>query len=334
MGQPFHLLAQPDPSHLARRRTLLPWSYALIQAFCGQTVSSMETVVTRPDGSPRFLLCSSTPLSSQQQQVSGAILVFQDLSAQVSLDQQKNSFLGMLSHELRTPVTAIQGFADLLRMQAAEGQSLADPLAQRAFATIVAQSEALTHLIGQLLDLSRLEQAQITLSWGYHDLVALLTSVVEALSLTAPRHHLHLVLHGRQAGERLPGWFDRERMQQVFYHLIANAIKYSPAGGTIEIGVRWQPERPQEVLLWVRDQGIGIAQHELAAIFACFYRSPSLDPALSGLGIGLYLVKDLVDRHGGRVWAESTPGHGSTFWLLLPLAPPEGSGFWSNQQEA
>jgi PAS domain S-box-containing protein len=225
LGQPFHHLAQPDPALLAQRRTLLPWSYALIQAFCGQTVSSLETVVRRPDGSPCFLLCSSTPLFTQEQQVAGAVLVFQDLSAQVSLDQQKNRFLGMLSHELRTPVTVIQGFADLLSTQAAAGQSLADPLSQRAFANMVAQSQALTHLIGQLLDLSRLEQAQLTLSWGHHDLVTLLTSVVEALSLTAPRHHLHLVLQGRQASQTLLGWFDWERMQQVLYHLIANAIK-------------------------------------------------------------------------------------------------------------
>jgi signal transduction histidine kinase len=99
------------------------------------------------------------------------------------------------------------------------------------------------------------------------------------------------------------------------------------------VGLRWQPERAQEVLLWVRDEGIGIAQSELSAIFACFYRSPSLDPALSGLGIGLYLVKDLVDRHGGRVWAESMPGSGSTFWLVLPLIPPAGYSSWSTQQE-
>ena len=331
LGSPFHSLPQTFRPHIAQGRRTLPWNYALVRAFCGETVTGQETIVTRPDGRTVFALCSSTPLHAADGEVSEAILVFQDISAQVSLEQQKQAFLSTLSHELRTPVTAIEGFAELLQMQAAQGKGLADALSLRAFENIVMQSEALTHLIDEMLDLSRMERTQLTLSCGFHDLIQLLTSVVESMACTTPRHHLSLVLQGTQETDSLVGWFDEQRIRQVLYNLITNAIKYSPAGGEVEVGLRWTEKRADEVLLWVRDEGIGIAASDRSAIFTRFYRASSLDPALSGLGIGLYLVKDLVTRHGGRVWVESSEGAGSTFLVVLPLGSQEGPGFQAGQ---
>src|SRR5207245_8236514 len=124
---------------------------------------------------------------------------------------------------------------------------------------------------------------------------------------------------------RLMGWFDLPRTEQVVRNLLSNAIKYSPAGGEIELGVR--PRRDahgtaQEVLIWVKDQGIGIAAHDLPHLFERFYRAVTLDRSISGFGIGLYLTKELVQGHGGRIWVESTKGQGSTFFLALPLGDP------------
>ena len=123
----------------------------------------------------------------------------------------------------------------------------------------------------------------------------------------------------------MPGWFDERRITQVLSNLIGNAIKYSPAGGEIEVGLRWTAARPEEALLWVQDGGIGIAPTDLPHLFKRFQRASSLDPALSGLGIGLYLANELVTRHGGYIWVESSEGKGSTFFVRLPLGH-QGSG--------
>jgi two-component system sensor histidine kinase VicK len=128
------------------------------------------------------------------------------------------------------------------------------------------------------------------------------------------------VLEGLQVGEVLIGCFDEERLIQVLNNLISNAIKYSPRGGEIEIGVRQTPEHPEEVLIWVRDHGIGITAGALSHIFERFYRSDQLGRGIAGLGIGLYLVKEFVTRHGGHVWAESSEGVGSIFYVQLPLS--------------
>jgi signal transduction histidine kinase len=203
---------------------------------------------------------------------------------------------------------------------AAQGENLSDPFVLRAIENIVAQSEILSHLIEEMLDLSRIEQAYLSLSCASHDLIKMLTSLVETMASTSRRHHLRLVLDGRQASDQLPGWFDERRIMQVLSNLVSNAIKYSPEGGEIEVGLRWTHERPEEALLWVRDEGIGIAQAEIPLIFKRFYRVSTLDLSMSGLGIGLYLVKDLITRHGGRIWVKSVEGKGSTFFVVLPLS--------------
>ncbi|MEO8954152.1 MAG: ATP-binding protein [Ktedonobacteraceae bacterium] len=320
VGHPFQAHPQTIGLKQWRGHPTFPWNYAIIRAFCGETVNNLETVVTRPDDSHIFTLCSSTPLRTANGDITEAVLVFQDITERMSLEQHKNIFLSMASHELRTPVTAIQGFAELLQHVAAQGENLSDPFVLRAIENIVAQSEILSHLIEEMLDLSRIEQAYLSLSCASHDLIKMLTSLVETMASTSRRHHLRLVLDGRQASDQLPGWFDERRIMQVLSNLVSNAIKYSPAGGEIEVGLRWTHERPEEALLWVRDEGIGIAQAEIPLIFKRFYRVSTLDPSMSGLGIGLYLVKDLITRHGGRIWVKSVEGKGSTFFVVLPLS--------------
>ena len=111
---------------------------------------------------------------------------------------------------------------------------------------------------------------------------------------------------------------DEKRMVQVFSNLISNAIKYSPVGSEIEVGLRANM-KSEEVLVWVKDQGISIPASEIPYLFGSFFRARSLDSSVSGLGIGLYLVKEIVSHHDGRVWVESAEGRGSTFYVLVPL---------------
>ncbi len=298
-----------------------PWNFAVIHALSEETVKSQETVVNRPDGSSVVTLCSCAPLSSGNGTLTGAVLVFQDVTAQKSLEQHKNEFLSMANHELRTPVTAIQGLAELLQIQ---GQSLDSLRSQRALKRIIEQSQHLTHLIEEMLDLSRIEQAQFTLKRTPHDLLGTLTRVVESQSTTTRHHHLRLVLEGLETTDTFIGSFDEERIIQAVSNLISNAIKYSPVGGEIEVGLRpigepYAQQRPHEALIWVKDYGLGIPTEEIPRIFKRFHRVDTLDPSIGGLGIGLYLVKEIITRHGGRVWVESTERSGSTFYVLLPL---------------
>jgi len=319
IGFPLHRYPQPyeatDPN--SPQGTAL--KFTIIRALCGETINSQEITVFRPDGSKAILLFSAAPLHIENGVVTGVVLVFQDITAQKSIEQQKNEFLSIASHELRTPITTIQGMAEILQMQVERGQSLSSPRSMRAVNGIVEQSQHLARLIEEMLDISRLENAQLLLHPAPHNLLATLSQVIEDHTITTHKHQLHLVLQGLSTGDSLIVSYDEERMVQILNNLISNAIKYSPSGGDIEVGLRYAAELPGEVLLWVKDSGIGIPEHELASIFKRFHRANNLDRSISGLGIGLYLVHELVTRHGGRVWVESMEGKGSTFYILLPV---------------
>jgi PAS domain S-box-containing protein len=295
-----------------------PWNFLVIRALAGETVRSQETLVTQPSGETCVVLASSAPLHEKSGAITGALIVFQDITARKTLEHQKNEFLWMANHELRTPITIIQGFAELLRLKA-ETDSHLDNEAKRALLHIQEQSEYLTTLVEEMLNFSRIEQGQFTLHRASHDLLQTVRRVVDNQLITTDNHHIRLVLEGVEATDSLIGNFDERRLVQAINNLISNAVKYSPGGGKIEVGLRYLKEQPPQALIWVKDQGVGIAESELSHIFMRFYRSSSLDPAISGLGIGLFLAKEVVTGHGGQIWAESTLGQGSTFYILLPL---------------
>ncbi len=319
-----HLQAHPETDQ--QGHTLPPWNFALISALSEETVKAQETVVKKPDGTSVITLCSSAPLVSAHGTLTGAVLVFQDITKQKSLEYYKSEFLSMVNHELRTPITAIVGLAELLQLHSARN-GFDSARSQRALQQIVEQSQHLNLLIETMLDLSRIEQAHFPMKRTPHDLLHILMNAVEGQMATTRRHRVSLVLEGHEQTKPLIGSVDEERLAQVFNNLLSNAIKYSPQGGAIEVGLRVRTERatpqtPSEVLVWVKDQGIGIAAADKERIFKRFHRATSLDPSLDGLGIGLYLVKEIVTGHNGRVWVESTEGQGSTFYVLLPLGMP------------
>ena len=266
-----------------------------------------------------MLLCSAAPLRSEGGVITGAVAVFQDITERKSLEQHKNEFLSMASHELRTPITTIQGLAEILQQLSSSGQSLDTPRSLRAITIMAEQSQHLTRLIEEMLDLTRLENAQLSLDCTLHDLHATLKEVIESQEITAGRHSIRLVLKGLAATDMLIGYFDEQRVMQIMNNLITNAIKYSPDSSEIEVGLQRTPEYPDEALMWVRDHGIGIPPDEVHLIFQRFHRASNLNKSMSGLGLGLYLVKELVTRHEGHIWVESTEGEGSTFYVLLPL---------------
>lgn len=295
------------------------WKFALIDALWGKTISNQELTITRPDGCKIVVLGSTAVIHASSGIMTEAVIVFQDITALKQLEQQKSGFFAVANHELRTPLTVITGFAELLHMRATDES---DAMYQYATTSITQECEHLLQLINEMLDVSRLEYDQLKIQKQYQDLLAPLRQTVDKYIHSTGTHCLLFTLEELQPTDRLMGWFDIPRLEQVLYNLINNAIKYSPLKSEIKVGARLYHNAPgirQEVLIWVEDHGIGIAASDLPHIFDRFYRADNMDRSISGFGIGLYLTKELVQEHGGHVWVKSVEKQGSTFFVALPV---------------
>ncbi len=254
-----------------------------------------------------------------------ALVVHQDVTALKEAEQLKDHFLELVAHELRTPLAALKGFVTMLLTQTARGKGV--PLTdwqQEALAEIDLATDRLDRLTKDLLDVVRLQAGQLVLHLEPTDLVALCRRVIAQVQQSTDRHRLTL----STSHSPLLAHLDGGRIEQVLANLLTNAIKYSPAGGPVEVTLRAEIER-QEALISIRDQGIGIPQAEQAHLFGRFVRATNGQAyGISGTGLGLYLCRELVEQHGGHIWFESIEGAGSTFSIRLPLLqdtspPPE-----------
>lgn len=253
----------------------------------------------------------------------GFLLAADDVTREREVDRLKSEFVSVVSHELRTPLTSILGYTELLLAREF------DPVERREFIeTIYKEAEHLSNLVEDLLNVSRIDAGKIKLDRWVIALPRLVRELVAQLNaeLDVERHRLLL-----DVPETLPPIYaDRDRVRQILGNLLSNAIKYSPEGGEVvlQASVLRQPPAsapplPPEpaLLISVRDQGIGIPPHELGRIFERFYRVDNSNTRrIGGTGLGLAITKALVELHGGRIWAESTPGEGSTFFFTLPIA--------------
>lgn len=232
-------------------------------------------------------------------------------------EELKQTLLSVISHELKTPVSIIKGYAGTLAREDADWDknTLADGLA-----VIEEEADRLDRLITNLLDASRLQAGGLKLKLSYLDLVDMANRAVDKLKTTTNKHTF--AVDFPQDFPPIQG--DFERLREVLTNLIGNAIKYSPEGGKVKVGGRLADSNT--VRVYVRDEGIGIPPADQEQIFDRFYRVDNrLTRQTPGTGLGLYLVKAVVEAHGGRVWVESTAGRGSTFWIELPAgtAPDE-----------
>lgn len=226
--------------------------------------------------------------------------------------QEREVFLSIASHELRNPLAVLAGRAELLQRHTQRDNSLSDH-DQRAVTIIVEQAQRMNHLLEVLLDVSSLETGQFAVARTPLDVVALARRVVEDLRPTLESSAL--LLSASDAKAYVSG--DAMRLEQVLRNLLSNAIKYSPPDSTITVRVESDREK---VLVSVIDQGIGIAPPALEQLFQRFYRvaRPDDTALVKGLGLGLYVVKEIVARHGGTVEVQSILGAGSTFTVCLP----------------
>lgn len=280
------------------------------------TVLRCEGDLVRPGGGHITVAVTYTPLSDDQGRLLNVIVNVSDITRFREEEEMKSTFISIISHELKTPVALIKGYAQTLARPDADWDQ---ETAQQGLEIIEEEADRLESLINNLLDVSRIQAGGLRLDIGDVHVNRLLARVAQDYRTQTQIHEIRVDLP-----EDLPiiaG--DEERLRQVFTNLLSNAIKYAPDGGQIRIG-GWLEEgdesHPARLVLYVADEGIGIPEADLPRIFERFYRvDSSLRRGTAGVGLGLFLIQAIVHAHGGEIWARSQVDKGTTFFVALPL---------------
>lgn len=231
----------------------------------------------------------------------------------------RDEFLSIAAHELRTPLTSLVGYTQMIKRRLSRTLQVSDRDLQ-GLDTVVGQADRMSRLMTLLLDVSRMESGHFALEYEQVDLCVLMQRVLEALqpSLHSGQGKPHIVYECVDDHVMVVG--DVLRLEQVVYNLVQNAVKYSPDGGTITISMNSQPDC---AVLAIRDQGIGIPAAAIPLLFNRFYRVEHKQTrSISGVGIGLYVVRAIVERHHGTIDVHSVEGEGTTFTIFLPYEQP------------
>ena len=266
-----------------------------------------------------------TPISSADLAVDPGLvlLAFHDLTPLRRVEEMRADFVANASHELRTPLAALSGFIDTLRGSAREDQA-----ARERFLPIMqAQADRMARLIDDLLSLSRIELNAHLRPDKQVDVGAIVRQVADSLQTLARDRHVEVKTIGAAAPLLVPG--DRDELIRVFENLVENALKYAASGKRVDIAlsIGEGPDGKREARIAVRDRGPGIAPEHLPRLTERFYRvDVSESRAQGGTGLGLALVKHILNRHGGRLTIESAPGQGATFTVHLPMAGVPAGG--------
>ena len=270
-----------------------------------------EGDIVRPGHKRVTVGVSYAPLFGGDGNLVNIIVTFVDITRYREAEELKSTFISVISHELKTPVSIIKGYAGTLARTDVE---LDPDFVRESGQIIVEEADRLTELIDNLLDASRIQAGALSLRLEPVDLVEIARKSVERFQTQGSSHHFVL-----DFPDDLPlVKADDRRLRQVFDNLIGNAVKYSPQGGEIVVGARREDGR---VRVYVRDEGVGIPEEEQEAIFEPFYRvDSSLRRKAQGAGLGLFLVRAIVRAMGGDIWVESEAGKGSTFYFTLPVA--------------
>ena len=292
-GLPFNIFAPETGSHL----TSIP-------------VHSLQGSVVRADGHHTPVLIQAGVLPNPDEGGTSAVYVLQDISRMRDAEQLKDDFLSLISHEFRTPLTAIHGGAYLLKRQ---GDQLDAETRAGLLDDIVNESGRLDRMLVNMLSLAATMAGRLTIQTE----PVLVAPIIRRVASEITRRTEMIRMHLEVPPDLPPIECDPEALEQVLRNLYENAIKYGPAEGTITTRATIDDGR---IRLAVVDHGVGIAQEYVAHVFERF-RRPGADPTIRGMGLGLYLSRLLVEAQGGTIGADSEgPGKGSTFWITLPIA--------------
>ena len=272
-------------------------------------------VYWRKDGTSFPVEYTATPIV-EDGQVKGAVVVFRDITERLEVERAKDEFTSVVSHELRTPLTSIRGSLGLLQ----SGVVGTLPEEGRRMVTIaVENTDRLVRLINDILDIERINSGDIDMRQQSCDAAELIQRAVEGIGQAATDAHVRLIEDAQPAALLA----DRDRVLQTLTNLISNAVKFSPPGTAVRASCM---RRDDEVLFEVRDEGRGIPADKLDAIFERFEQVDGSDSReKGGTGLGLAICRTIVERHGGRIWADSELGAGSTFSFVLPTRTANGS---------
>jgi PAS domain S-box-containing protein len=281
----------------------------------GIRIQHFETVRKSKDGRLINVSLSISPIKDGTGKIIGAAKIARDITERKELEQRKDEFISMASHELKTPVTALKGFTQLLQRRF---KRMDDAESVRFLVRMDTQIDKLTKLISDLLDISRMQSGELEYRMEPFDLNVLASEIVENVQGTIQTHQLIL-----QKTAHACVFGDRDRIGQVLINLLTNAIKYSPGAEKVIVQIARDGTNVQ---VSIQDFGIGIDEAYHEKIFERFYQvNEPLEKTYPGLGIGLYISCEIVKRHAGRLWVQSRKGEGSTFTFCLPVLETESA---------
>jgi signal transduction histidine kinase len=257
------------------------------------------------------VLVNATPILDSDSHITGAVAVFQDISAIKELQRLREEWLSIVAHDLRQPINVISGLADLIAL---DKDSL-PPETSRQVDMIASNVATLERMIHDLLDASRIEARQLSVEKKPADLGDIVKTTGETFRRTSPDHKLRI----RIPAEPCPVFIDSQRIEQVLSNLLSNAAKYSDKDTEIELELE---SRDHEVWISVSNYGIGLTAEQIQNLFQRYYRTPTSGQLAAGIGLGLYIAQGLVEAHSGKIWAESAPGRKTTFTFSLPKPTP------------
>lgn len=269
-----------------------------------------EVEIDLPHVGRRTMVLNARRTYRQVNNTEAILLAFEDITDRKLLEKQKDDFIGIVSHELKTPLTSIIAFAQLLEKHLNQNK---DKRGSFFLGKMIYQTERLTHLMASFVNVYRIQTGKLDLHKKNFEIDELISSVVSDFQYTTKSH---TIKHNGQS--KITIYADRERISQVLINLISNAIKYSPRAEKVVIT---SSQDRDSVTISVQDFGLGIPKEEQGKIFKRFYRvGGKREEDVSGLGLGLYISYEIVAQHKGKIWVDSQKGKGSTFYITLPKA--------------
>ena len=261
----------------------------------------------KSDGMYRWHLCRATAIINDEGVVSSWVGTATDIDEQKAKEKAKDEFVSIASHELKTPLTTAKAYVQLVQHSMKQKNNPDVIYADKADAAI----DRLNNLVAELLDVTKIQHGKLGMNISSFNFDNMLADAVDGVQISSPKHTI--ILSGKTK-KKIKG--DEDRLKQVVINLLTNAVKYSPGEDKIYVTAT---VANGSVKVAVKDNGIGISKKNLNKIFDRYYREEGQELHFQGLGVGLSIAKEIIQRHNGKIWAESEPGNGSTFYFTLPL---------------